>query len=85
MLPPWSAVSPVTGKLDAWAWQTPPERLTQAWDPASEPPIPPGVALEAPAELTIAIAAPEHAAPERPAPAPLAAMAAPDDPRPPKA
>jgi HemY protein len=26
----WSPVSPVTGRLDAFVWQTPPERLTEA-------------------------------------------------------
>ena len=33
----WSPVSPVTGKLDAWVWQTPPERLSEVWDPRADP------------------------------------------------
>lgn len=80
----WSAVSPVTGKLDAWAWQTPPERLSQVWDPASEPPIPAGVALapEPETETPLALTAPQQTAVKPQAPAIAAPMGAPDDPGP---
>ncbi len=50
----WSPVSPVTGKLDAWHWQTPPERFSQLWDPRHDPivepapPPPPAVEIPAP-------------------------------------
>ncbi len=33
----WAPFSPVSGKLDAWIWQTPPERLTNAWEPLRDP------------------------------------------------
>jgi HemY protein len=51
----WAPVSPVTGKLDAYRWQVPPERLSPAPyeplpEPAPEPVAPPvPVLLEAPA------------------------------------
>ncbi len=43
----WSPVSPVTGKLDAFVWQTPPERLTPIAEPAIPEPAAPLPQIEA--------------------------------------
>jgi HemY protein len=42
----WSPVSPVTGKLDAFRWQTPPERLSAPVEPLPEAPLPEPKLLE---------------------------------------
>lgn len=75
----WQPVSPVTGRLDAFAWTSPPDRigaleLSEAPMKAAEPPS----ALSAPAA-----AAPAAAEPAAPPPAPPRARPhAPDDPGP---
>ena len=43
----WSPVSPVTGKLDAFRWQTPPERLSAPVEPLPEAIVPELKLLEA--------------------------------------
>jgi HemY protein len=51
----WAPVSPVTGRLDAFEWREPPERLGQVIEPdLLEPPV---------------LAEPKRAEPKRPAPA----------------
>jgi HemY protein len=65
----WAPVSPTTGKLDAFRWMTPPERLTAdaPWEPPTEPEtvIPAPTLIEAPvvlpaSEITpVVIVAPE--------------------------
>ena len=70
----WAPVSPVTGKLDAYRWQVPPERLTAApFEPLPEQPV----AVEEPKPLTIEAppALPEPAAAPVPEPVPAAEVA----------
>ncbi len=61
----WSPVSPASGKLDAFRWMTPPERLTAdaPWEPPAEPAIPEApIQIEAqPVEAAIVEAAPAPA------------------------
>ena len=47
----WAPVSPVNGKLDAYRWQTPAERLSAPWEPlrAEAPEPPPTGVLDVPA------------------------------------
>ncbi len=88
----WDAISPVTGKLDAYRWTEPTEELT---GPAEEPPPayePPAleVQAEAPAPSPVAIVEPPPAPvedkPARPSPQPVVFPMAspPDDPGPKK-
>ncbi len=61
----WAPVSPTTGKLDAFRWLTPPERLSAAepWEPPADPAPPPAIEAAPPTPLF-------HAAPVEPAAAP---------------
>ena len=67
----WAPVSPVTGRLDAFEWRVPMERLGQVIDadePAPEPPaLPAPAAADAPAALTAAAAPAAPAAAAAPA------------------
>jgi HemY protein len=71
----WSAASPVSGKLDAWRWEAPPERLSQIDD---EPLFDPSPEIE-PAPMTRAPAIEVEARAT-----PLAPPSPPDDPGPPR-
>jgi HemY protein len=77
----WAPVSPVTGKLDAFEWREPPERLGQVIEPdLLEPPAPiepKPSAIEAPAAEMAAEPANGEAAPERAAAEIVAGLAAP--------
>jgi HemY protein len=44
----WGPVSPVTGKLDAYRWQTPPERLSAPYEPPSDAVLAPQIVEAAP-------------------------------------
>ncbi len=74
----WAPFSPVSGKLDAWTWQTPPERLTSAWDPSPDtktlPAAPPEPPAPEPKRITAAPAVNDAAT----------QAVAPDDPGPPR-
>jgi HemY protein len=80
----WAPVSPVTGKLDAFRWQAPAERLSAPVEPVVEDPPPApewtaSVAQMAPAPPAAAQVAlvdppPEAPAPEAPAPGPEPAI-----------
>ncbi len=79
--PLWAAVSPVTGRLDAFEWRVPVERLTQVIDDEPiPPPTPRVIAAPVPDPVDHAAPAPD-ASPEMPAPA--APPAAANDQRPP--
>ena len=85
----WAPVSPVTGRLDAFVWQTPPERLgadleapewTRHWSLPARPPEPSDAKLIGDA---VAAPPPENPAQEKDVAAPSAmAAAAMDPPRP---
>ena len=84
----WSPFSPVSGKLDAFAWRAPPQQLSGSWNPRSEPEPVAIAAPEPPAEFAAPVETPppppavkEIAAPE-PAARPLELVTAPDDPGP---
>ena len=68
----WSAASPVTGKLDAFVWETPAERLAAPVEPVvveeETPALPPHI----PPKDEIVTIEPEVIAPEKPAAAPIA-------------
>ena len=66
----WAPASPVTGKLDAFLWQTPTERLTQ---PIPDSPIEPSVAIPM---IPIPPRQPEPPAAETPQPEPTPAAPA---------
>lgn len=78
----WAPVSPVTGKLDAFRWQAPAERLSAPVEPTVEDPppapaLPVSVAETPPALVQTAVVEappPEPPAPEAPAPRPEAAI-----------
>ncbi len=79
----WAPVSPVTGRLDAFVWRAPVERLTQVIEEEPEPTLVAEPVLIAPAR-------PEPAAAEPPPvveaeEVPLAAAVAPEPPEPPPA
>ena len=73
----WAPVSPISGKLDAFRWQAPAERLSAPVDPVPEDPAPlpelPPLVVEAPPPPAPAIlveAPPSVPAPESPPPLP---------------
>jgi HemY protein len=84
----WAPFSPISGQLDAWRWQTPPERLSHSWDPSSvveEPQATLGKPDEIDREAQMeAPAAPQIAPPREPVKN-FALGGAPDDPGPQRA
>jgi HemY protein len=63
----WAPVSPVTGKIDAYRWQTPAERLSAVWEPVPHEAEP---AVARPALPREALESPPPAVAQAPAQAP---------------
>ena len=70
----WAPVSPVSGRLDAFRWQSPAARLSAPVEPMPEDPAPlpelPPLVVEAPAPAVTVEAPPPDPAPESPPPLP---------------